>query len=203
MNRRSHLARRPVLASVVTAAALSLLAAGCGNGSSSPGVASITTATTAATSTTTSAAATSPQSGAVAFAECVRSHGVPGWPDPTSDGHFDKSKLRALGNGPRLRSATLACGHLLPPNTGDSGPTLSPQTRLADERSFASCMRSHGVTRFPDPNAQAELTIEMVQAQGIDIRSPQVLRVVQTCLPASHGGLTAAKVREALSSAGH
>jgi hypothetical protein len=190
-----------VLASVVAMAAFSLLAAGCGSGSSSPSVASITTATTS-TTTTTSAGTTSPQAGAVAYAECVRSHGVPGWPDPTSDGHFDKAKLRLLGNGPRLRSATLACGHLLPPETG-GGPTLSPQTRLADERSFAACMRSHGVTRFPDPNAQAELTIEMVQAQGIDIRSPQVLRVVQTCLPASHGGLTAANVREALSSAGH
>jgi hypothetical protein len=43
----------------------------------------------------------------------------------------------------------------------------------------------------------------MVQAQGIDVRSPAVLRVVQACLPASHGALTAAKVREAISGAGH
>jgi hypothetical protein len=60
-------------------------------------------------------------------------------------------------------------------------------------------MRSHGVVRFPDPDAQGQLTLEMVQAQGIDVHSPQVLRVVQTCLPASHGLLTPAKVRQALS----
>jgi hypothetical protein len=37
---------------------------------------------------------------------------------------------------------------------------------------------------------------------GIDVHSAAVLRVVQTCLPASHGGLTAAKVREAIANAG-
>jgi hypothetical protein len=63
-------------------------------------------------------------------------------------------------------------------------------------------MRSHGVSRFPDPTAQGELTVAMVQAQGIDVHSPAVLHAVQTCLPASHGALTAAKVRAAISNAG-
>ena len=68
---------------------------------------------------------------------------------------------------------------------------------------FARCMRSHGVTRFPDPTAQGGLTVAMVEAQGIDVRSPTVLRVVQACLPASHGALTMTKVREALNNASH
>jgi hypothetical protein len=59
------------------------------------------------------------------------------------------------------------------------------------------------VARFPDPTAQGQLSVEMVQAQGIDIHSPTVLRVVQTCLPASHGELTPAKVREALNGTHH
>jgi hypothetical protein len=63
-------------------------------------------------------------------------------------------------------------------------------------------MRSHGVTRFPDPTAQGDLSVEMVQAQGIDVHAPAILHVVQTCLPASHGWLTPAKVREALNDAG-
>jgi hypothetical protein len=58
------------------------------------------------------------------------------------------------------------------------------------------------VTRFPDPKAQGGLTVEMVQAQGIDVHSPAFLRVVHACLPASHGALTPAKVREALNNAG-
>jgi hypothetical protein len=63
-------------------------------------------------------------------------------------------------------------------------------------------MRNHGVSRFPDPTAQGDLSVEMVQAQGIDVHSPIVLQAIQTCLPASHGGLTAAKVRAAINRAG-
>jgi hypothetical protein len=75
------------------------------------------------------------------------------------------------------------------------------RTQIADALLFARCMRSHGVTRFPDPTAQGELSVAMVKAQGIDVHSPAVLRVVQACLPASHGALTPAKVREALRNA--
>jgi hypothetical protein len=59
-------------------------------------------------------------------------------------------------------------------------------------------MRGHGVTRFPDPTAQGDPSVEMVQAQGIDVHSPAVLQAVQACLPAFHGLLTPAQVREAL-----
>jgi hypothetical protein len=63
-------------------------------------------------------------------------------------------------------------------------------------------MRSHGVTSFPDPTAQGDLSVEMIQAQGVDVHSPAVLRVAQTCLPASHGALTSAKIRAAISDGG-
>ena len=63
-------------------------------------------------------------------------------------------------------------------------------------------MRSHGVANFPDPTAQGDLSVEMVQAQGIDVHAPAVLHVVQTCLPASHGALTPAKVRAAIDRTG-
>jgi hypothetical protein len=135
----------------------------------------------------------------------MRSHGVAGFPDPDSSGGIPKSRViaAARANTNAFKSASTACSHLLP--NGGLGPPESEQqrrTRLADELSFARCMRSRGVTRFPDPSAQGELTIEMVQAQGIDVHSSAVLRVVQACLPASHGGLTPAKIREALRNAG-
>ena len=63
-------------------------------------------------------------------------------------------------------------------------------------------MRQHGIANFPDPNGRGELSTEMVQAQGIDVHSPAVLRVVQACIPASHGALTFAKVRDAIAHAG-
>ena len=192
--------RRPlVLTSVVAVAAFSLLAAGCG-GRGSPRVASVASSTTAATTTTQNEAAV-----AVAFSRCMRSHGVPTFPDPsTTEPHALKATAQRLAaSNPRFTAAARACNHLLP-NGGSGSQETARQTRTrrADELSFARCMRSHGVSRFPDPTSQGELTVEMVQAQGIDVHSPAVLHVVQACLPASHGALTPAKVREALNNAG-
>jgi hypothetical protein len=131
----------------------------------------------------------------------MRSHGIPNWPDPTSDGGFDKSKLRQLDlSEPRITALEDGPCHFTFPSSA-SGPAET-RTQLADELSFARCMRSHGLARFPDPTAQGGVTLAMVQAQGIDVHSPAVLRVVQACLPASHGALTPAKVTEALNHAG-
>jgi hypothetical protein len=186
-----------ILGSAVGAAALALVAAGCGGGGSgSPGVATVATSTTATTKG---------QSGLVAYSRCMRSHGVPGFPDPGAGGIPKLQVVDARQRNPsRFDTADNACRSLLP-NESLAAPETPAQrrTQLADELSFARCMRSHGLTNFPDPTAQSGLTVEMVQAQGIDVHSPAVLRVVQACLPASHGGLTPAKVREAINNAGH
>jgi hypothetical protein len=136
----------------------------------------------------------------------MRSHGVSSFPDPDGTGGISKLRVVAArqANPTRFNSADSACSHLLPAS-GSLGPPETAQqqrTQLADELSFARCMRSHGVSRFPDPTAQGQLTVEMVEAQGIDVHSPAVLRAVQKCLPASHGALTPAKVREAIDNAG-
>ena len=188
-----------ILASVVAVAGFSLLAAGCG-GSGSRGVASIPSSTTATTTTTQNGGAA-----VLPFSRCMRSHGVPNFPDPSAidPRAFKATAVHLAASNPRFTAATRDCNHLLP--NGGSGLQETAQqrrTRLADGLSFARCMRSHGVTRFPDPTAQGDLSVEMVQAQGIDVHSPAVLRVVQACLPASHGALTPAKVREALNNAG-
>ncbi len=178
----------------VAAAALSLLAAGCG-GASSPGVASVGSSTTAATTT---------PSGLLAYSQCMRSHGVATFPDPDGSEGIPKDQVIPLVSSPEFQPASKACVHLLA--NGSLGPSQQTDqqtaTRVADRLSFARCMRSHGVTRFPDPTAQGDLSIATVQAQGIDVHSPAVLRVVQACLPASHGELTPAKVAEALNHAG-
>ena len=187
-----------ILISVIPVVVLSLLAAGCG-GSHSPRVANVATNTTGTATTTT------PQSGLLAFSQCMRSNGVPSFPDPQQ---FTQGNVKltlhqsSAANTPRFRAAMNVCTHLIP-TTGEQTQDSAAQerTHLADGLSFARCMRSHGVTSFPDPTPQGRLTVEMVQAQGIDVHSPAVLRVVQQCLPASHGALTPAKIREALANA--
>jgi hypothetical protein len=69
---------------------LALVAAGCGGGGSTGShVAQLSTGTTQSSSP--SRGLTHDQ--ALAYAGCLRSHGVPLWPDPESSGAFDKSKL--------------------------------------------------------------------------------------------------------------
>jgi hypothetical protein len=188
--------RRPLfLTSIAAVAAFSLLAAGCGSGGGPSGVASVASTTTAATTTTT-------QSGLLAFSQCMRSNGMPNFPDPQRFvGGNVKLTIHQLAPS---QAALSACTHLLPTNGGSGSQETAQQqrTRLADGLSFARCMRGRGVSRFPDPTAHGELTPEMVRAQGIDLHSPAVLHAVQACLPASHGLLTPAKVAHALSNTG-
>jgi hypothetical protein len=174
--RSRHRATRASVAAAT--AALSLVAAGCGGGSP----------TTGATTTAPNAP--------LAFARCMRSQGLPNWPDPTSSGAFDKSRLRALGySQSQVRAAARAC-----PTVG-IGPRETAQqqrTRLGAARAFARCMRPRGFPNFPDPTSQGELTPEMVTAAGIDLHQPQLLKAGLACVTVTHGVLTRAAIERAV-----
>jgi hypothetical protein len=71
---------------------------------------------------------------AVAYAHCMRSHGVPGWPGPNSQGSF---LIRHVDMGsPVVQAADNACRHLLP-NGGRM--TAARQQALLK---FSACMRT-------------------------------------------------------------
>jgi hypothetical protein len=106
-----------ILSSVVAVAALSLLAAGCGGGSS-PRVANIGSSTTEAPTTGEI------QDAVIAFAACMRHHGVPDLPDPTASPRGFKETLN--DSSPEFKSALATCQHLLP-NGGQREPaTITP-----------------------------------------------------------------------------
>lgn len=158
---------------LVAVAGLALLAAGCGGGS--PGA--------VATSSTASA-----QNGALAFARCMRSHGIPGWPDPTSDGHFDKAELRQLGLNPS-RVVALEdgpCNHLLDTGAAQSY-TITPADRT-DYLEAAACMRAHGYPDFPDPTFR-DNTVRADVPSSIDEDSPAFNRAATTCTKLIPAGL--------------
>ena len=143
-----HCHRPLIPALVVAVAACALLAAGCGGGGS-PGVAGEAPSTTVSTT----AATTPTQNGALAFARCLRSHGLPKWPDPTNSGVFDKSKLQQTGYGvAQVRAVEDGpCKHLLPASPAAQKITAADRT---DYLKAAACMRSHGFPGFPDPTFQ-------------------------------------------------
>jgi hypothetical protein len=130
---------------------------------------------------------------AVRFARCVRSHGVPDFPDPTSPRQF-KSRIGAGQRSPAFQSAMTACQRLLPSGGPPRQTPAQRQTQLVAALAFARCLHSHGFPNFPDPNRGGQITHEMLANAGIDPRQPAVLHAADACVSATHGLLTKAGV---------
>jgi hypothetical protein len=105
---------------------------------------------------------------AVTYSHCMRSHGVPGFPDPASEGTLPKTSAQALGvSSSRFQAAQSACQPELPAVTSSQQqarqclqagacPQALVQQMLTADRAFARCMRSHGVPNWPDPTTDSE-----------------------------------------------
>jgi hypothetical protein len=131
--------RRPrPLAALALAALISLISAGCGSNAPS--------ATGTAGSTGTGGDKnTTHQHKAVKFAECIRGHGVPHFPDPDAKGEV----VFGIDVTPAVwQKAVDACKDLEPP--GALSGKRSPKQQSAALR-FAECIRKNGVKDFPDP----------------------------------------------------
>jgi hypothetical protein len=124
--------------------ALALIAViGAGCGSNAPSDAGSAT-TPGSTGTAVDKGATD-QDKAVRFAECIRGHGVPHFPDPDAKGEY----VFGIDVSPAVwRKAVDACKALEPP--GALSGKRSPKQQSAALR-FAACIRRHGVKDFPDP----------------------------------------------------
>ena len=97
------------------------------------------------------------------FSRCMRSHGVPNFPDPpASGGGIHISPGSGLDPAsPAFQSAQTGCKKLLP-GGGPKGPPPAPsasETRAA--LAWAQCIRSHGVPNFPDPSTTANFGLSV------------------------------------------
>jgi hypothetical protein len=164
-------------AAVALLASIALLTAACSGGSAGAHVAQLSSTASLATVAASPAAPSDRQSGAVAFAGCMRSHGAPNWPDPDSSGVFDKSKVTAQQlevTNSQLRAAQGACQHLLPPQS-----VAQQRLNAAQALQFSACVRSHGVANFPDPDGSGR--IPDPASVGIDQSSTQFQAANQAC----------------------
>ena len=175
--------RRARAAAVITVmAAAALLAAACGGSPSSTGSGSSPNAGGAA-----SVQASSPS--ALAFSRCMRSKGVPNFPDPppSFNGKFPGSSPQQLGvSESRIRAVTEACQNLLPTVQGQAPLTTQEQQ---DYLKAAACMRSHGITSFPDPTFSGGRVSFPTPPAGFATGSPQFARARQTCQKLIPAGL--------------
>lgn len=152
-------ARHFVLVGALAAAAL--LAVACGGGSG----------------TAVSAQLTNYQK-ALAYSQCMRAHGEPGFPDPQSNGNLLIDGQKDHLNGALMNSASKACQHLMP----KAPPLTASQQRkvTAQALRFVACMRAHGLPTFPDPHVNSD-GIEVQLPKGLQPNSPVFRAAQQAC----------------------
>ena len=162
------------VAALATVALTGMLATACG-GDSSPA------ATTGGSTSATGGSTNSPS--AVAYSRCMRSHGVPNFPDPDIKGNYPAVDPQHLGiSSTQYQAAEQACQDLLPIGGslqqqtnqclwfGNCPPALLQQL-LNIEREYARCMRSHGVPNWPDPTINKGRPAFDLSTAGIDTQS--------------------------------
>jgi len=154
--------------------AIGLLISGCGGGSTSSGAPNSGVANIGRQS--------------LAFATCMRSRGVSGYPDPRVTGSGNGVQVTispgtANPDSPAFRAADRACHHLLPGLTSTS--TSSGHDQQQDLK-FADCMRSHGVPDFPDADRDGAFTLPTTMNQ----QAPQFERATTACAPAEPNSLS-------------
>ena len=126
--------------------------------------------------------------GALKLSQCMRSHGVPNFPDPGPDGELSIGPGSGIDPGsPAFQSAQRACRSLLPNKAAP--PQMSASEREAAFR-FAQCMRANGVTSFPDPTSRAPTNaprilvlrgMQFAPGPGIDPAAPAFKQAASRC----------------------
>ncbi len=197
--------RAPRIGVLFSAAMVAALIAGCGgsspNGNSVAAIKSsssggVTHADTSSTATSSSTRSTTPartakprrKPSALAFAKCMRAHGVPSFPDPNSSGKIPiKSSggmtrapsggFTANPNSPAYETASKDCRPL-----AMATPVTQAQSNelIASQLKFAVCMRKSGVPNYPDPTSTGEVGNNGA-ISGVNPNSPAVQRAEKTC----------------------
>jgi hypothetical protein len=171
------------------------LLAACSATAGGPGVATLDEPGASASSAPADAAASTapsdPQEAFLAYAQCMRDHGID-MPDPEmvpveGEGPGGVAFKVGVDGGATLdkedfRAADTACHHFLANVVGDkAGGGLSPEDedRLLQ---FARCMREHGID-MPDPQTGGGMIIDEEQGDGsrIDPNSAEFQAAQEAC----------------------
>jgi hypothetical protein len=128
----------------------------------------------------------------LALAACMRSHGVPNFPDPNTSGGYSLTPSGSLNgadgsvdiNSAQAQAAYGDCKHLLP-----GGPSISQLEQIEQQEQqrqaqmlplllkYSQCMRGHGVPNFPSPGQSKAST----SGVPINPNSPQYLAAAGAC----------------------
>ncbi|HEY6275450.1 MAG TPA: hypothetical protein VIX86_03890 [Streptosporangiaceae bacterium] len=125
---------------------------------------------------------------ALSYAQCMRSHGITNFPDPTVQDNARAKGVSFSGagidqNSPQFRSANSTCQR----QTGFGRISAAQmQAGMNAMLKFAECMRSHGITNFPDPFENSHQI--GFNITGIDQNAPGFKSAQKACRPLLPGG---------------
>lgn len=154
-----------------------LLAAGCGSNAHRDTTGSLTIA-----------------ANALAFSQCMRSHGVTSYPDPNANGQVKIASNSGINfYSPSFQAAQSACQKLQRGRPSASG---QPSAEILGKfLAFSRCMRGHGISDFPDPTASPPPPApgRTVSTDGVylfipitfDVNSPTYKSASSACRPRS------------------
>jgi hypothetical protein len=182
-----HTGGRLLLAAVAVAAATALAACG---GSKPP---------SGSAGSHTSGA--DPVAQAYKHSACMRSHGVPNFPDPQvhNGGSTISIKVNpSITGAPAFKTAQQACARYLPEGAANVRSASDQRAHTEAMLAFARCLRTHGFPNFPDPTAQGDLNLSMITGAGINLHQPALLRAGDACVGVTHGDITRADVEQAV-----
>jgi hypothetical protein len=154
--------------------ALVALATACAGGSSGPGVAG-----QGAASSPSASPSGDLRDAQLAYAQCMRDHGISEFPDPEPGGG-----IAVVGepggdldpDSPRFQAADDACKSLLPPM-----PAEDEQEGRDEMLAYAQCMREHGFPSFPDPKPGEGIDLDAGEHPELDPSNPRFQQANEAC----------------------
>jgi hypothetical protein len=166
--------RRPGL-TVSALLAIVLLAPACAGGSNGPGVAG-----QGASSTPSASPSGDPGDGGLAYAKCMRDHGISDYPDPGASGGIPirvEPGSDMDPDNPQFKAAEQACKSLLPQPPSEE----QQQQEFEDMLAYAKCMREHGIADFPDPKPGEGFDLNAKPGSDLDPNNPQFQAASDAC----------------------
>jgi hypothetical protein len=134
-----------------------VLTAACGGGSASSRIASIGSVTTTVptgSATPSLSSVDEAKEQKLAYAQCMRSHGDSGFPDPgVANNASEAVNAGAVLSAPGYASANKTCDHLLP-NDGGSPTAAETQQELQPALRYVQCMRKPRLPEYGGPNCR-------------------------------------------------
>jgi hypothetical protein len=105
-------------------------------------------------------------------AKCMREHGFPTFPDPVQDARGIWYISTDLGDG---TDSPPACDHAIRA-AKEANHLLSvlPAEQMAKLRTYAKCIREHGVPGFPDPDDEGNFDLPQGMNDDAQLRDAQV-----------------------------